>query len=276
MQYQVKAVLFDSKAECPDLKRQLEKENIKHAIPFLGIQAEKDMEREVKQLGVSMQDCFLITNHEQHAKIALKLGMAVAGCVEGHFEVPKAVTLLEDPNAVSVTYLNQMYCHAKGIPAPILETERLFVRELTKEDMEALYTILIREEVSRYLTVKTGTKKEELEKLISYVSYVYSFFEYGYWGVFEKTTGNLVGRAGFKEGSYPLEAGYVLDTPFWGKGMATELLKALLTYAEEELGSEEVLVSICEENKASLRVAEKCGFSFQKKEETVVWYRYVM
>jgi len=125
--------------------------------------------------------------------------------------------------------------------------------------MDALYEILTEEETARYLPAKAGTKEEELEKLISYVSCVYSFFGYGYWGVFSKETGELIGRAGFKEGEFPLEAGYVIKRSCWGCGYATEVLTELVHYADEELGCTEIYVNIDERNTASLRVAEKCG-----------------
>ena len=115
------------------------------------------------------------------------------------------------------------------------------------------------EETAKYLPAKAGTREEELEKLVSYVSCVYSFFGYGYWGAFSKETGELIGRAGFKEGEYPLEAGYVIKRSEWGKGYATEILSELVRYANEELDCTEIVANIDERNTASLRVAEKCG-----------------
>ena len=104
-----------------------------------------------------------------------------------------------------------------------------------------------------------GSREEELDKLRSYVSCVYPFFEYGYWGIFCKESGELLGRAGFREGSYPLEIGYVIKRSFRGRGVATEVVEALLKYAAEELDITDVFAKIDRRNKASLRVAEKCG-----------------
>lgn len=257
--YQMKAVVFDVQAECKELKKELSDAQIAVIIPFFGLQAERTLKEMLNGTEFVFSDCLLLTNNQQHAKIAMKLGMAVAGCMEGHFEVPKAMTLLESPAEVSVNYLNQVYCHWNKIPATIAETERCFIREMTGEDMDALYEILTDKETAKYLTAKAGSKEEELEKLVSYAACVYSFFEYGYWGVFSKETGELIGRAGFKEGSYPLEAGYVIKRSHWGRGLATEVLTELVHYAEEELGCREIYANIHEDNVASLRVAKKCG-----------------
>lgn len=257
--YQVKAVVFDIQAECHRLKKELSDAGIAVEVPFFGLQVKPVLQEIFSERGLLPSRSLMLTNNRQHAEIAAELGMAVAGCMEGHFEVPKSVTLLEAPEEVSACYLNQVYCHAKGIPATIAETKRCYIREMTAEDMDALYEILTDEETARYLPAKAGTREEELEKLVSYVSCVYSFFGYGYWGVFSKETGELIGRAGFKEGEYPLEAGYVIKRPEWGKGYATEVLSELVRYAKEELDCTEIIANIDERNTASLRVAEKCG-----------------
>ena len=233
VRYQVKAVVFDLQEECKELKKELSDAGIAVIVPFFGLQTERTLKEMLAGTELSLEECLFITNNEQHAKIAAMLGMAVAGCMEGHFEVPKSVTLVEAPAEVSVTYLNLVYCHEKKLPATIAETKRCFIREMTGDDMDALYEILTDEETAKYLPAKAGSKEEELEKLVSYVSCVYSFFGYGYWGVFSKITGELIGRAGFKEGSYPLEVGYVIKRQEWGKGLATEVLVKLLEYAEE-------------------------------------------
>ena len=257
--YQVKAVIFDIQAECRELKRELAAAGIAVMVPFFGLKVEQTMKEMFTDSNVCPEDCLMITNSAQHAQKAESFGISVAGCMEGHFEIPKAVTLLEAPEEVSVNYLNQIYCHQKQYPATIAETVRCYIREMTAEDMDALYEILTDEETSKYLSAKAGSKEEELEKLVSYVSQVYSFFGYGYWGVFLKETGELIGRAGFKEGEFPPEAGYVIKRSHWGQGYATEVLSELVHYAEEELGTSEVYANIDERNIASLRVAEKCG-----------------
>ncbi|MBP3567728.1 MAG: GNAT family N-acetyltransferase [Lachnospiraceae bacterium] len=257
--YQLKAVVFDIQAECKKLKKALSEAGMCVIVPFFGLQVERTLQEMLEGTDLVPEECLILTNCEQHAKLAERMNMAVAGCMEGHFEVPKQVPLLEEPEEVSVDYLNQVYCHAQKIPATIAETERCFICELTGEDTDALYEMLQDEEVARYLPAKAGTREEEINKLLSYVAHVYSFFGYGYWGIFNKSNGELIGRAGFQEGIYPLKAGYVIKRSEWGKGLATEVLNGLVQYAEEELDCTEIHADIDERNTASLRVAEKCG-----------------
>ena len=259
--YQMKAVIFDISAECKELKKELSDAGIFIIVPFLGVHAEQTLQDLFAGTDLSLADCLMLTNNEQHAKIASELGTVVVGCVERNFEVPKSVTLLESPEEVSVGYLNQEFCHKRGMPTVIAETKHCILREMTSEDSDALYEILAEDEVGKYLSAKVESRQEEREKLEAYVNWVYSFFGYGYWGVVDKQTGELIGRAGFKEGSFPLEAGYVIKYSEWGKGLATEVLSALVDYAKQELAATELILKINSENRASRRVAEKCGFS---------------
>lgn len=265
LHYALKVVLLDV-----ENKYELWKENLREE-GILVIDIADKLKNEISLLdiigefGVEVLDCLFITKEEKHHEIAKKFGIAVVGCTEEGGETPKTKVLLENLEEVSPSYLNLIFCHANGLPATIAETKRCYIRELTRKDIPILYEILQQKEVAGFLSEKLE-EKEEIEKLMAYVSYVYSFYEYGYWGVFLKDTGELIGRAGFKEGSWPLEVGYVIKYTLWGQGLATEVLSALLVYGKEELGCEQFFARIQERNKASLNVAKKCGFYYMIEE----------
>lgn len=266
LRYSLKLVLLDVEQNCELWKEYLRKEGILVVAISDKLKEEISLFDIIQQFGVGVCDCLFITKEEKNRKIAQEFGVAVIGCIEDGFEPPKTNVLLENLEEISVSYLNLAFCHANGLPAVIVETKRCYIRELTKKDVPILYEILNEKEVVKFLLQKSQ-EKEEIEKLMAYVSYVYSFFEYAYWGIFLKDTNELIGRAGFQEGSWPLEAGYVIKHDFWGNGLATEVLSELLVYGEEELGCQEFFVKIAENNRASIRVAEKCGFYDTKKEE---------
>ena len=257
--YRMRAVLFDTISGCRDLKNRLQNEGILSLQMVFGLHEEASLLEAVQRLDISGEECLLITNSKRHAEVAKRCSVVCVGCIEGMYELPQAAALLETPDEVSVSYLNMIYCHERGIPAAIMETKRCVIRELTKKEAPALYAICSKPQVNRYLTEPVGTPEEEEEKLTAYIRTVYPFFGYGFWGVYEKKNGKLIGKAGFKEGSMPLEVGYLFDDSVWGKGIATEVLTALVHYAEEELDIVELVARVHRENKASLRVAEKCG-----------------
>jgi len=56
------------------------------------------------------------------------------------------------------------------------------------------------------------------------------------------------------------EIGYWLAEPFWGKGIVTEAVRALVPVAFERTGVGRIQAGIFSDNPASMRVLEKSGF----------------
>lgn len=52
---------------------------------------------------------------------------------------------------------------------------------------------------------------------------------------------------------------------FWGKGLASEALSAILEFGTREIGFRSFYAQLFEENIRSVRVLEKCGFSFSAR-----------
>ena len=62
----------------------------------------------------------------------------------------------------------------------------------------------------------------EKEKQKAYIQNVYSFYGFGLWGVFGKTSKKLIGRCGLEnetsDGATAIELSYLLDSQPWGYG----------------------------------------------------------
>jgi RimJ/RimL family protein N-acetyltransferase len=84
---------------------------------------------------------------------------------------------------------------------------------------------------------------------------------YGFWGVEERASGELVGRVGCwrPEGWPGFEIGWALRRAFWGRGYATEAARASLSYAFTALRQSRVISLIAPDNVNSRRVAERLG-----------------
>ena len=90
---------------------------------------------------------------------------------------------------------------------------------------------------------------------------------YGYWSVLDRTSGRHIGFGGlasFERGvpeldGYP-EAGWAFDAGWWGRGVATEFLAAVVAWADRSLATE-IRCIIDPSNSASVRVAEKSHFA---------------
>jgi ribosomal-protein-alanine N-acetyltransferase len=51
---------------------------------------------------------------------------------------------------------------------------------------------------------------------------------------------------------------------YWRQGLGTEIARAIVALAIERLGAEQVWCKVMTPNRASLRVAEKAGFTYSR------------
>lgn len=88
------------------------------------------------------------------------------------------------------------------------------------------------------------------------------------WMAYDRVTGAVVGRGGlsrkFVDGGYRWEVGWVLHRRFWGSGYATEIGRAGVRLAFDELDAEEVVAFTEPRNHRSRAVMERLGFRYRR------------
>ena len=189
--------------------------------------------------------------------------------------------LVEGFDEVDVDFFEKVWQRHHRIPWTILETERCVIRELTLDDLDALFALYGDGEIDKY-TDSLYPYEEEKEFQRAYIENMYRYFGYGLWLVFSKETGELIGRAGLEHREYheeiELELGYIIGTKYQGQGYATEVCKAILDYAKENTGFERINALIEEGNIASEKLSKKLGFvhveDFELNEK--VMQRYIL
>ena len=73
----------------------------------------------------------------------------------------------------------------------------------------------------------------------------------------------VIGSCGLRIDEGPVaDIGYWLGTRYWGKGYATEAVRALIDHAFTDLGHKALQSSVRVTNPDSRRVLEKCGFQW--------------
>lgn len=104
-------------------------------------------------------------------------------------------------------------------------------------------------------------------RLLRYAG-LWAILGYGFWVVRERGSGRFVGEVGLADfhrdvewGRDP-ECGWVVARWAQGRGYATEAVAAALAWRDQSLPGGRTVCMISEENLASLRVAEKCGFGY--------------
>lgn len=152
---------------------------------------------------------------------------------------------------------------------PTLETERLLLRRLRREDAEALYAIASIPEVSRYLMWDRHPSVRYTKHYLKDLQRLYDDLEYFEWGVLTRE-GDLIGTCGFTKFDYTAnrgEIGYSFRPDVWGRGYATEAAQAAIGFGFHELGLSSVYACFALENAASIRVLTKCGMHYLGEDE---------
>jgi RimJ/RimL family protein N-acetyltransferase len=74
--------------------------------------------------------------------------------------------------------------------------------------------------------------------------------------------GELIGMCGVEPRQDGPEIGYWVGVPFWGRGYATEAVRAVIDHAFDALGHQMLQAASRVSNPSSRRVLEKCGFQW--------------
>ena len=146
------------------------------------------------------------------------------------------------------------------ILAPVLETERLVLRQLSPDDLAAMHLIFNDPEVGRHLFDGELVPFKTTISILEASDRDFSVRGVGFFGVrLRGADHDLVGLCGLRweEGIGEMEIMYCLLPQLWGRGLTTEAARATLRFAFEEVGLWCVMGGADEPNAASLRVIEK-------------------
>ena len=142
-----------------------------------------------------------------------------------------------------------------------LETERLTLRQFRVEEDAAAHHRQVGSDPAVTWDGSTWTLDETRERLTRYVQ-LWRERGFGPWAVVDKASGELLGHAGLQplEDTGEVELAYYLGRSAWGRGIATEVGRAAVRFAFEQLQLDHVLAVVRPENTASQRVLAKLGF----------------
>ncbi|RAP38959.1 GNAT family N-acetyltransferase [Candidatus Marinamargulisbacteria bacterium SCGC AAA071-K20] len=160
----------------------------------------------------------------------------------------------------------------------ILETKRCLLKKFTKNDFDLLFSVHGSEEIMA-LVGKGARTKEEVQGNLNNIVAHQEKYAFSAWAVFDKETGQFIGRAGLvhmgtlvemvmmDKKNVPIEVGYMLHPDYWGKGLATELSNAIIKWGFENTDLQEIVAKTGVDNKVSQRVIQKNNMTFRQNIE---------
>ncbi|MBN1967267.1 MAG: GNAT family N-acetyltransferase [Anaerolineae bacterium] len=146
---------------------------------------------------------------------------------------------------------------------PVLESERLRLRQQRTEDAPDLFAVFGDPEVVRHTDMRPIPDVATARRLIDGANHQYAERRVVRWAVALRHTDALIGACaclGFDERRASTEIGYDLARAYWNQGYMTEALRAVLAWCFETVGVNRVQAMTLPWNVASMRVLHKLGF----------------
>lgn len=161
------------------------------------------------------------------------------------------------------------------LPTPTLETPRLRLRPFADTDADAIYALQSNPRVLRYWDSPPWTDRARAQAFLAACRQMAEDGSGVRWAIETRADRAFLGWCAMFRWNpvyRSLGIGYCLDEPGWGRGHATEAVRALLQWAYDTLDLNRVEAELDTRNAASARVLEKLGFEREglRREDCVV------
>lgn len=178
---------------------------------------------------------------------------------------------------IDIDFLIRLFKHKNKIPCLIAETKRTVIRELCAQDIDEVIKISREEHILKFVEDGRVPEEEQKEKLLAYIDNIYSFYDYGIWGIFDRADGSLIGLISLdlltdtEEAEY--ETGFFIRKERLGQGFAKEAIEMVVNYAKNKLSASELIAVTDYENVPARALLEKCGFTEACRNDKMIYVK---
>jgi ribosomal-protein-alanine N-acetyltransferase len=147
---------------------------------------------------------------------------------------------------------------------PALVTERLFLREMTPKDVNALLMLFGNPEVVKFIGMQPIKNIEQANEWLKWMGGFFAAKDGLRWGItLQDADATFVGSAGLhrwnKEAQYA-KIGCDIAYKFWGNGYGQEAMREIIEFGWEQMKLNRIEAEIVSGNEGSVHVMEKLGF----------------
>lgn len=148
---------------------------------------------------------------------------------------------------------------------PVLETERLVLREVTMDDLDWYIEHFSRPEMVEGQDHPAPESREVAEaELRRYIVDLFKNRDGFRWGISLRGDRMLIGSLGYYKWARPsghmAEVGYDLQREHWGKGIMSEAMRAIIDFGFERMRLTRIEAFVFLHNERSWRMLERLGF----------------
>ena len=151
-----------------------------------------------------------------------------------------------------------------------LHTSRLCLRLFDEDDFDDYAEMVADPRVMQFIGVGHTLSREQAWLNLAQVMGHWQLRGYGLYAAVNLQTGDFVGRVGlfYPHGWPGLEIGWCLRRDYWGGGLAFEAAVKVKQIAKEFLPDTNLISLINQDNRRSLRLAERLGGKAEGVEKT--------
>lgn len=144
-----------------------------------------------------------------------------------------------------------------------MTSERLLVRPMQLDDAPSLFEFWSDPMVTKHMNIEAFTDISQAQEMIVLLQKLFTENKAIRWTILLKDSNEIIGSIGFNYLDYEnerAEIGYDLGYSYWGKGYATEAIRALTSYGFESLHLNRVEAKVDPDNLNSIKVLKKLRF----------------
>jgi len=145
---------------------------------------------------------------------------------------------------------------------PVMTTERLVLRKMVATDSKDMLEYFSDEQVMKFYGLSPFESEQEALDEISWYDQIFETDQGIRWAL-QTNGGKIIGSCGFHnwdQRHHRAEMGYELSRAYWGQGLMSEVLAAVIDYGFNTLSLNRIQALVEPENAQSLRLLEKAGF----------------
>jgi ribosomal-protein-alanine N-acetyltransferase len=164
-------------------------------------------------------------------------------------------------------------------PFPILETERLILRQPSPDDKHEVFALRSNEIVNRHLDRPIAKSVDDAVKHMEKINGMFRNKELISWVINLKGSKKQIGDLGFLYFSpekQQAEIGYQLLPEYHGKGIMTEAVEKVIEFGAKNIGLRKILAVTTEANISSVKLLKNFGFrlnpEFREGNEVEIQY----
>lgn len=154
---------------------------------------------------------------------------------------------------------------------PVLETERLILKNVTVNHLNEVFQHFASEEVNRFVDFDMAKTIDDAKEIVDWGYEIYSKNNGILWGIFKKADDIFMGQINFANRAsdnftgiiHRTEIGFDLSPQYWGNGYMTEAMNSAISwiFKSYKIGIERIEAIININNHKAEKLASKVGFT---------------